>query len=53
MTWTCHGPSLDTRPPLLIKTYTMLVPTIAKKGNFSKVGGKSRKMDKSANFEKG
>ena len=54
MTRIYHGPTLalDTRPPLPIKTYTTLVPTFAKKGNFSKVGGKSRKMDKSAKFWK-
>ena len=50
MTWTYHGPTLYTRPPLPIKTYTMLVPTFAKKGNFSKLGAKSRKRDKSAKF---
>ena len=32
------------------QTYTMLVPTFAKKGNFSKLGAKSRKRDKSAKF---
>ena len=53
MTWTYHGPTLDTRPPLPIKTYTMLVPTFAEKSNFSKVGAKSRKRDKSAKFWKG
>ena len=52
MTWTYHGPTLDTRPPFPIKTYTKLVPTFAKKGKFSKVGGKSSKMDKSTKFWK-
>ena len=52
MTWTYNGPTLDTRPPLPIKTYTMLVPAFAKNGSFSKVGGKSRTMDKAAKFWK-